>query len=112
MKPAKQPDYAIVSVKLEKPILLNAKIVDSQKERFEDIKKSLGLCAPVINEDYGLVPVRLDNGTFVEGVVLIEQEAALKLQASGHPLIVGVFSNSPIAPFQKQEKPISKGPRP
>lgn len=88
------PEYAMVTVKLD--------AADSAlhvRQQFEKIKTSLGIASPDIDENYGFIPMRNPQGVVTDGVVLIEKNVADALKASGHPSVIGVFSNPKFETF-------------
>jgi hypothetical protein len=89
MMPPKPVDYAMVTVKLDKPQL------SDRNQAFAEIREALALRAPDIDESYGAIPMGKND----EYVVLIEENLAQKMKDSNHPNIIGVFANPKMEPF-------------
>jgi hypothetical protein len=90
-------DYAIVTVKLDNPSVERA-------AAFEEIKHVLKLSHPVIDEEYGAIPLQ---GGYV---VLIDHAVAQKMKDENHPNILGVFSNPRLGPNHQPAAPGKTGP--
>ncbi|MEZ0226016.1 MAG: hypothetical protein ACAH83_15790 [Alphaproteobacteria bacterium] len=88
MTPPKPVDYAMVTVKLDKPAM-------ERTQAFQEIKTALCLKTPDIDESYGAIPM----GRGDEYVVLIEENLANKMKDDKHPNIIGVFANPKMEPF-------------
>lgn len=91
-------DYAMVTVKLDKPAM-------ERQAAFNEIKEKLKLKSPEIDENYGAIPMGAND----EYVVLIDKPVAEKMKNEKHPNIIGVFSNPKMEPFGG-EKPRRKKP--
>jgi len=103
MTPLTPSDYAMVTVRLNKPGMEGA-------AAFEEIKDALCLSAPDIDEKYGAIPL----GRGDEYVVMIEKNLARHLKNEEHPNVIGVFANPAIGGFAGNDNAaddVQDGPR-
>ena len=63
------------------------------------VKKTLGLSADQVDEDFGLVNISPDEHLYT---ILVDEEAAARVE--GMPSVRGTFSNPKIVPFGPPQK--------
>ncbi len=89
MTPPKPMEFAMVTVRLDKPE------TDRQKA-FQEIRSLLNIGGPELDNNFGAIP---NGGKDSEYVVLVEENLAHRLQAEKHPHVTGVFANPKLDTF-------------